>query len=604
MKKNFLIVLSFFLALPSFLLAGDNIVEVNGLMYRLGTETSTAAVTYKGESWIFLQSNYKGDIVIPESIDYDGKSYKVNTIGEGAFYYCSDIQSISIPRSVEKIEDYAFAGCEGIKAISIPEAVSSLGEESFSGCRNLTSIILPRKIGRLPSYCFQNCVNLISVDMQSDTIRIEKGAFFNCSKLSEINFPKILKTLGDFAFSKCNDLISVNLPEGLTKIGTKAFEGCANLAKVSIPEGVRSLGMGVFWNCPLLTQVIFPKSLITMEKFVFTNCRSLKSIIIPNGVEKILADAFNGCSSLSSVSLPSSLVEIGPRAFAYCSLSDILIPGSVKTIGVEAFRNNYYLSTISLSEGLISIGDVAFYGCPNLKSIKLPKSLESIGTIAFNECKLENILALNSRVKGSAAFSDKTYNHAILYVPKGEWSESVYDGDLYRFMHICEMTTSTRDVTASQSYYMMDAKSFDYVLCDTEAIRFEPSSITIFDEENSYSKWQIRAKDNLYSIYNDATKNYLKIGDNVAFVMSEEPFYMSLKDGDCGVSLPSSDNNWIFIETLNNTSGQKTTSIEKPCLTPSTCDYYTPNGRHYSYPQKGMNIVRDAQGHVYKQFNR
>ncbi|MBR6727257.1 MAG: leucine-rich repeat domain-containing protein, partial [Clostridia bacterium] len=55
-------------------------------------------------------------------------------------YYCSGLQSITIPASVTTIGDWAFSGCYKLQSITIPASVTTIGDEAFSGCYMLTSV--------------------------------------------------------------------------------------------------------------------------------------------------------------------------------------------------------------------------------------------------------------------------------------------------------------------------------------------------------------------------------------------------------------------------------------------------------------------------------
>ena len=61
----------------------------------------------------------------------------VTKIGDGAFYCCDSLQSITIPNSVTSIGDYAFYWCKSLQSITIPNSVTSIGDGAFSGCTHL-----------------------------------------------------------------------------------------------------------------------------------------------------------------------------------------------------------------------------------------------------------------------------------------------------------------------------------------------------------------------------------------------------------------------------------------------------------------------------------
>ncbi|MEG2150665.1 MAG: leucine-rich repeat protein, partial [Bacteroidaceae bacterium] len=81
--------------------AGAQEVIIEQLKYTLyddGTAIVVAANT----------STISGEIVIPESVENNNNTYRVTTIGSGAFEECTGLTAITIPNSVTKISRYAF----------------------------------------------------------------------------------------------------------------------------------------------------------------------------------------------------------------------------------------------------------------------------------------------------------------------------------------------------------------------------------------------------------------------------------------------------------------------------------------------------------------
>ena len=85
-------------------------VEVNGIYYRLDDINNAAIVTYKGDSYE-SKEKYDGDIVIPESISVNGKTYQVTSIGSFCFSGCSGLTSVTIPNTVTTLETFCFQNC-------------------------------------------------------------------------------------------------------------------------------------------------------------------------------------------------------------------------------------------------------------------------------------------------------------------------------------------------------------------------------------------------------------------------------------------------------------------------------------------------------------
>ena len=105
-------------------------------------------------------------------------------IGDGAFNYCSNLTSITIPSGVTSIGEEAFSGCSGLTSINIPNSVTTIGESAFSSCSGLTSITIPSSVTNIGRGAFDECSNLASITslvitaptIQSDTfISIKTG---------------------------------------------------------------------------------------------------------------------------------------------------------------------------------------------------------------------------------------------------------------------------------------------------------------------------------------------------------------------------------------------------------------------------------------------
>ena len=116
--------------------------EVDGIFYNLDADNKTATVTFQGDNYDSYNNEYSGDVVIPETVTYNGITYSVTSLGWACFTYCSSLTSITIPNSVTSLGDCCFYGCSSLTAITIPNSVTSLGDYCFADCRSLTSIYM------------------------------------------------------------------------------------------------------------------------------------------------------------------------------------------------------------------------------------------------------------------------------------------------------------------------------------------------------------------------------------------------------------------------------------------------------------------------------
>ena len=99
MKKFFLLLTLLCLSLS----ARAHDAEVDGIFYNLDAANKTATVTFKGVYSFLYDDEYSGDVVIPETVTYDGITYFVTSVGDECFYGCSSLTAITIPNSVTSI---------------------------------------------------------------------------------------------------------------------------------------------------------------------------------------------------------------------------------------------------------------------------------------------------------------------------------------------------------------------------------------------------------------------------------------------------------------------------------------------------------------------
>ena len=305
------------------------------------------------------------------------------------FYNMASVTGIDLSEStIRNIGDYAFYGCTGLESIEIPKRVTEIGDSAFGGCTNLLSVTcLAEEPPTLGSGNFSaNAILYVPADSVA-AYRADddwSGSFLRIYPIGyvqhTITYNAESELTGDWvtldtdtelneydsvtgdgvlylkanvpfitsgAFANNTDLISIDLSDsGITEIHENAFGGCTALTTVVIPDSVTSIGYSAFYGCESLTSVNIPSGVTEISGQTFMNCYSLASVTIGSGVTSIGWDAFHGCESLTSVT----------------------IPNSVTTIGKNAFNNCYNLTSVTIGSGVTIIGNYAFIGYGELAS--------------------------------------------------------------------------------------------------------------------------------------------------------------------------------------------------------------------------------------------
>lgn len=228
MKKRFvslLVALSITLTfLPMGAVAATKITQGN-LIYRVNADGES--VTVSGTSRKPTQ------LTIGSSIsDGNGKSYTVTKIGMGAFNNVRNtLTEVTLPPTLDEIEDSAFFKCSSLTEITIPEGVTKIGTNAFYGCSQLTSITIPSTIKNMDA-AFSGNTALSHVTLTNGISKISSSAFKGCTGLTEIKVPISVNEICSDAFNGCTGLTSVTLEKSINIINRNAFKDCTELNDV------------------------------------------------------------------------------------------------------------------------------------------------------------------------------------------------------------------------------------------------------------------------------------------------------------------------------------------------------------------------------------
>ncbi len=380
------------------------------------------------------------NLVIPDTVEYDGISYPVREIRPDALA-SSDYETITLPSTITSIGYRAFENCENLQNVIIPDdcVLEYIGGDIFAGtpfeatleskeCVTFANVLysysgsggylIPSNITLLYRGCFENS-DITQVFINNKIRIIPDNAFAGCKKLHTVIFGENVEYIGSFAFEGCVSLKYVTLNDSLETIDYGAF---SNSGLREITLGVDTMFVGAFADCNTLEQIYLNEN----NKNLYANCTGIYYLLDPSNPEKsdkymmyyyhykavgdvafgndvvaIYPFCFYGCKDLESVSAPRA-TTIYYYAFANSGIKEFkgnyvnyirnnafsnsriekFVGNSVTTIETEAFYNCYNLSSINLKKAE-SIDDSAFENCVHLTEIEFGKSLRKIWSRAF-----------------------------------------------------------------------------------------------------------------------------------------------------------------------------------------------------------------------------
>ena len=406
-------------------------------------------VTSGGQSYKVTAIGYSafGSLSTPINVSSVFIPATVLSIGDSAFIYCDALTTVTFAENsqLKSIERAAFWGSEHVhprfKEIKIPDSVETIGNGAFYECRDLERIALPSALQTLSSVTFYNCTALSEVTFPASLKTIESSAFSGCRNLSEVKLPASLTAIQSSVFHLCINLKTVSYDGSLEQWSRITADN--DVLGYSCPSLVMSDYTAQF----ILVKNAFldpPPKTVTITKYTGTE----STVILPSTINswpvtKIGEDAFQDNTTITSVTIPASVTEIGSNAFAGCTnltivnyagdwsnltiqsgnpavedavnaqlfdfaftpdntavivnnykckgtAADVTIPSCYKGKPVTAINNaafpNSAVTSVTIPDSITSIPDAAFYNCGNLETIHIPVSVTFIGSYAFDSC--------------------------------------------------------------------------------------------------------------------------------------------------------------------------------------------------------------------------
>ena len=390
----------------------------------------------------------KGHIVIPEG---------VTKINKHALSYCTELNSVEVPNSVNSIGEYAFRGFSSvnINATTPPTITSTniIDEDAFIVLPNAATLAIyqaapvwsefgtrlitkdamqMREVTVTASNSLSSLHKTIGEENLMNTIKLKVHGTINSydimlirNKMLNLRYLDLSDAevkacsyeyysgycthdniLEDHSFSDLN-LQVVHLPKNLTEI-RNCFNSCQKLDTVYFQPGLTIIGDNTFQDCRNLRYVKLDEGVTRIGSNAFRETHNLKYINLPNSLEYIGYEAFYN-SGLPSITFPANLSYIEGNAFHYGQLQHITFAPNCKLqqINSGTFQYQYNLQSIDWENtNITTINSYAFHYCHALNIKKWPKNLRRIEYNAFESCNMDTInLPRQLEYIGYGAFS-------------------------------------------------------------------------------------------------------------------------------------------------------------------------------------------------------
>ena len=441
-KGLFVFLLSFFY-IPMW--AIGEVVIIDGIRYMLLSDSTASIVGNIPPKCDPTPFYLTGDIVIPEDIEYEGKSYKVIMINNWAFLE-GNMESLTLPSSIKSIDLCAFwrahigklyMTCsvedyfqqmryyQSNSTIISSTPLEAADQQYFNG-ELTTEIVIPEGTEEMPPFIFLG-INTECITLPSSIRKIGSGSLLS-SRLNKINFSSLQSAF------EC-EYVKYDM-EKVQSISWEHTKFCVNgevIEHLVIPEGIETIPPKLFYHNPQFKSVSFPSSVTSIGEGAFEG-NTMESINFSEGLRSIGKNAFSKWYTFYSQS---------------CKITELKFPSTMETVGVSAFEGCEFLERVetyghldrnvfsdcsNLKKAIIHSGSVgndepnfnydksSFYNCRNLEELIIEPDVSFIANQTFYGIKNPmKVFSYNTYPDNlfEETFSRETYSNGALYIPKG-----------------------------------------------------------------------------------------------------------------------------------------------------------------------------------------
>ena len=208
----------------------------NGIRYRYLPEPGEVEVLHG-------VPQYRDSVFIPATVDHDGKTYRVTTIGKYAM--AGNLKAFTYPKAIRHIGKGAFKQSSSLRRVSFPDSLRSIGDEAFSFCIVMQTFTFPDSLETIGERAFEQCWGITSVTFPPKVSVIRQGTFAECRGLERITIPPTITSIEAHAFAGCTALTRVTVqwqtPIELPEDKSPFKEVDLSKVTLTVPTGTKRL---------------------------------------------------------------------------------------------------------------------------------------------------------------------------------------------------------------------------------------------------------------------------------------------------------------------------------------------------------------------------
>ena len=272
------------------------------MTYKLDKETGVLSIT--GGSYMYNYDNgankspFNGNALI-KTVVADNGTY---SIGDYAFYGCTELTSVTLGHSVYFIGASAFENCSALTEIDIETCTNTIKDNAFSGCNALDTVLYSGTDDDWYAVAIGSGNEpLLEAKPQSPIRTGDCGENATYTYNRETGELVISGTgdMGDYTYDPSpfdgnSDITSVVIEGGITSVGNHAFTDCDGIKEVTMENGVTSIGAYAFENCDALESVTLPDTITSIDEYAFDGASDTFTIYSSCALGSLIDGVTNG----------------------------------------------------------------------------------------------------------------------------------------------------------------------------------------------------------------------------------------------------------------------------------------------------------------------